>query len=369
MKIYENSRKEEAPHSYQTHMYYLSLYVLPFFLGIKKCTNPSNWFKFFEDFRDYLRSCESIRSTKNEATLSYSTMNGVMKALNSFLLTLHRRNLVRYPFKCRLYHKSKCFSKGAEAVIPISEQIRIREELNSLDRLSADFFYVCLHTGLRINEALGLSVADLFQGTLHSEALRQMLAAHSLKTHGYIVLESQPANRRHLRDPNGQVPRKPLKGKHLISPANSRTIPVFDNECFNILARLWNEQRHLFESREFGDNPRDYLLFRGLNRDRYSSSLRDAQASESTKAQYTPHDTRHTYSTWLAEQTAGNFNICRMVLGHSSISTTLTYVHMGEKFSREIKSKLQLERPMMLVPTLPKGQLLQFKAKTVGGII
>lgn len=35
-----------------------------------------------------------------------------------------------------------------------------------------------------------------------------------------------------------------------------------------------------------------------------------------------------------------------MILGHSSLETTMGYVHMGARIHQALKSKLQLERPM-----------------------
>lgn len=361
LKMYERSRKEDAPYSFRTNVYYLKYHVFSFFLGLKREIDAAKWPLSFEEFRDHLQTVKPVKNTDGHV-FSYSTMNGILKSLNSFMLVLHRRNLIPLHVKCRLFQKSKCRQKSEESIIAPLDQGRIYLQLLKTDPLSAKFFYICLHTGLRINEALGLSLSDFFQGFPDCESLKKVLEHQTLPSYGFLCLESQPSLSPHLRDPSGYVPRKPLKGKRTISAANSRTIPLFDLESTNLLIELWNDQQKLFEISHHGKNPKDYLLFEGLNRNIYSNRLRLVQHTIDldTNVFYTPHDCRHTYSTWLAAASSGNFDLCRMVLGHASIETTLGYVHIGARIARQVRARIQLERPMKILHEEKKSNVIPF---------
>lgn len=343
---YSEARAEAAPYSWQSNVYYLRYHVLSFFLSEKNEPHPNEWHYHFEDFRRYLQKVTPLKTRKKgNGNFSYSTMNGIIKSLNSFMLMLFRESQITFEFKCRLFEKWRCNEKTSDSVIPSERQISIFKRLDEIDSLAADMFYVCLHTGLRTNEALGISIADLTQGFPDSKPLKMALKPYDFNVHGFISLESQPLIKSQPRNEKGQVPRKPLKGKRRIGDRNSdRTIAIFDSECMNILIRRYNSQLALFQGKAFGLESKDYLLFDGLNRNIYSNHLRKAQGSH--EKIFTPHDTRHTYSTWLAETTGGDLRLCKLILGHSSISTTEAYVHMGERIRNQLRTAQQLKLPM-----------------------
>lgn len=357
VRIYELSRKEDAKYSWQTALYYLRYYVFPFFLTDKKEADINQWRLYFEDFRDYLKSAPSIKKMNAQEILSLSTANGVIKSLNAFLMTMFRRNKLTHISKCRMFAKSLLNVKGEESVIDHTSFSMLYNSLVRRSPTSADMFLTGVRTGLRLNELSGLSLADFFPGFPPSEALRIALDPLSLKIFGFLSLESQPELTPLPRDNYGLVPRKPLKGKKRISSANSRTIPIFDLDCFNTLVRLWNEQQSLFQCEKYGNNPSDYLLFKGTSTNIYYRHMIEAQETWGKKP-FTPHDTRHTYSTWLAERTGGNFTLCKMILGHSSLDITMQYVHMGARIHKDLKSKMQLERPMVFATNDSQGALI-----------
>jgi integrase len=343
---YEKSHREEAPYSWAADRNYLEYYVFPFFLEKKGVNNINLWSHHFEEFRDFLVDVPPIKQKLKRLTLAYATKNMIIKALNTFLAIMKRRNIIERAEKCRYFSKSKLHRKNEESVLSSEQQGLIFETLKTYHALSSVFFWVSLHTGLRFNEQLGLSLADVFSGAISSKALEDALRPYAMKPYGYISLESQPFSPHQPRAEDGSVPRKPLKNKKSISHENSRIIPIFDKQAFNFLVGVWNAQQFLFSKKKCGENPKNYLLFEGLNKNTYANALRVAQKRLHFEKFFTPHDTRHTYSTWLADQTGGNYTLCRMILGHASLDITLRYTHLSAQIHKNLKVQNQLVAPM-----------------------
>jgi Phage integrase family len=152
------------------------------------------------------------------------------------------------------------------------------------------------NTGLRVNEGLGLSLDSLVQGEIENKAFHEQLKNHGINYVGYLSLESQPLSSIHIRNQSGNVPRKALKGRRTIDPKNNRIIPLINKEVFNTLVKQYFAQRELYLKKKFGDNPKDYLLFDGLNKQRFGVHLK--KASQNLKIRhFTPHSCRHTFAT------------------------------------------------------------------------
>ena len=156
----------------------------------------------------------------------------------------------------------------------------------------------------------------------------------------YIVLESQPASKTRARLKGGEIKRKPLKGKKSIGEKNNRIIPIIDKELFNNLVRLYKAQQKKLEGKEFGKNPKDYMLFELLNHSRAVTLLRKAYA----KTKHAPksyHCCRHTRCTELVGKTR-DFVMAQMWLGHARQETTLRYTHIYQQSVRSAKKKSQV---------------------------
>ncbi len=355
IEIYERARKEDAPNSWKDCVNSLKHYILPFFLERKKESNVNNWHFHYEEFRDYLEDSRPLKLKTGAAKerLAYGTMNNIIAAFNAFIVTLHRRQLIEKDHKCRQFSNHKLRRRGLSSVIDEESQAVILSLLTDLHPLSACFFRVSLHTGLRLNEQLGLSLSDFFSQAPESEVILTALEPYRLQANSYLSIESQPARHAGLRE-GKLIPRKPLKGKKRMDPGDCRIIPIFDLESYKCLVRLWNEQQALFESKKFGSCPDDYLLFDGLTRSIYSRNLRLAQKYLKF-GPYTPHEARHTYSTWLAEKTGGNYTLCRMILGHSDVDITMRYIHLNAKIQKQLRTKMQLSSPIEVEPNHPTG--------------
>lgn len=358
LEYYREARKEDAENSWESNIHDVSAYVFPYFLEEMQLKDFKNWPDKFEDFRSHLTKIKKIRRGEGDSGLAFSTINGIIKSLNTFMEMLHRRRLIDHINKCRSFDKSKMNRKSAESVIPqnrieqIYRQLR-RLKTNSL--LFSEFFLFLIHTGMRINEALGVSLPDFDNGKIDNEGIRKCVEQFPYPYFGFVTLDSQPKYGK-ISNSRSRVARKPLKGKKLICGANSRIHPIFDKQCFKMLVIRWNEQRELFERGKYGKNPSDYLLFNGINRTTFYNAMKKVQIDLGFEKKFSPHDCRHTFSTWMVEKSAGSTSLCRYVLGHSSEETTQRYVHIVDSNHREQRAKVQFQRPM---------QLLEEKCKTI----
>lgn len=348
LDLFAKSKKEDAPNTWKDYVERIQYHIFPFFLTQKADNNLNNWHYYFEEFRDYLQTGEVLKRKGLKVTFAYATMNNIINALNAFMDVMYRRRFVENKYMCRHFPASLLNQRSEEAVIPLELQEMIYSSLRFRNELAADFFLVSLHTGMRLNELMGLSLGDLFADEIDSEFMHKALKPYQMKPYGFVSLESQPAHRSIPRDSQGHVPRKPLKGKKKIDSKDVRIIPVFHKRAYNTLVRLWNEQRRLYQTKRYGLNIKDYLLFNGLSSNVYSSSLKVVQQKMKLTYLHSAHDTRHTYSTWLADKTGGNYTLCRMILGHADLDMTMRYVHINSKIQRQLKCKEQLATPLEL---------------------
>lgn len=349
LEIFEIEAKIRAPNSWTSPSYYLRQYVFDFFLNHKQCNNLNNWPLFFDDFRDWLMTANTGKRTK-AGGLAYNTRNNIIGSLNLFLEVMARKGKCERAPKCRKFPQHLANHRTAEDVISDDEAKIIQQRLKDLDPtgLAADFFTVLLHSGLRLGEGLGLSLADFSPGEPEIVLVKGAIQRHGLSCFGYISLESQLSDTTRPRNGDRTVGRKPLKGRKLIDAKGGRTIPIFDKQAFNALARRFNEQVNLLEQRRFGSSKNDYLLFDGIEKNLFSRLLREAYEGTSFKHK-SPHCARHTFATNLAGITQADTGFCRLVLGHRDEETTLGYVHLFEQINRQARSKVLVKSKIELV--------------------
>lgn len=345
MEIFKNERMKESPNNWKNDIYYMEHYVLNFFINQNTFANMNDWYIHFEDFKSWL---DKVKTVKGNSELAYSTKNQCIKALNAFLKIMNRKNKIDRLTKCSQFARHLENSKSVEEVIQDSDIEKIYRELKQINVVAADLFFVLVHTGLRINEGLGLCLDNLVQGNVENKAFHEQLVRNGVDYVGYISLESQPINSTNIRDKNGFVLRKALKGRRRIDPKNNRIIPLINKEVFNKLATLYFSQRELYQQKKFGENPKDYLLFDGLNKQKFGNYL--GQACKNLKIRhYTPHSCRHTFATQFTGLTFGNVFLCQMVLGHRDLNTSRKYIHIWEQIHKNSKSAQQLKSGIQLI--------------------
>lgn len=338
--------KKMAPNSWENSIYYLEHYAFSFFLGEKQCNNLNNWSAYHDEFLDWLLIC---KTSKGDRPIAYSTRNHVVSALNSFMVVMKRKGQIAEIEKCPKFPTHLLKVRTAEDVLSAEEIKAVYGKLTEISIDSSDFFWILLHTGMRLSEGLGLSLDDVYEGEVAHEVLRKLLIQRDLNSFGYISLWSQLAESNHARD-GQRVLRKPLKGRRKIDPSNGRTIPILDKRAFNILVARFNKCGKQLDSRLFGSDPRDYLIFDGLTKGTFASHLKRAYDSLGGKFRLkSPHCLRHTFATELAGLALGDITLCKNVLGHKDEETTQRYVHLFEQINQKSKMHCQRKRGMKLV--------------------
>ncbi|MBK7962489.1 MAG: hypothetical protein IPK04_15650 [Bdellovibrionales bacterium] len=91
--------------------------------------------------------------------------NACIKSLNRFLDTMVRQQQMKGPApRCKVFPKHLINRKGIESYLPVEETNAIFERLKVIDIDCAEFFWVLCHTGLRLNEGVGLALSHIFKG-------------------------------------------------------------------------------------------------------------------------------------------------------------------------------------------------------------
>ncbi|MBI2601915.1 MAG: hypothetical protein HYW48_02565 [Deltaproteobacteria bacterium] len=297
LEFYQTHQKKKAPNSYKNNVHYLKYYVLPYFLSIRKCNNLAMWYDFYPEFKDWLED-EACLVKRPEQRISYASKNHAVKALNTFMHTLFRRGIIDRFFLCESFPTHKMNEKGIDDLISPEEMERIYNQLilDGSER-EALFFRFLYFTGLRFNEALGIHPANLYDGEIEDKMLAKHLIQEGISYYGYVVFDSQPAHEtRGLRDKNGEIQRKPLKGKKKIDDKSARTVVITDKLLWNELVKQHNQTLEQFEKGYFGKEINQYPLFEGV--DKSSSANKLKKAYEKCGLRYRSwHCCRHTRAT------------------------------------------------------------------------
>lgn len=348
LDIYKNEMQKRAPNTWENSCYFLEQYVFPFFLGERQSNNINNWSLFYQDFIDWLIQVKPAKGKSD--TVSYSTKNHIITALNNFMVVMKLKNKIERVDKCQKFQAHLVELRDIDDVYSDEEVKEICFQLDQIKIGHSDLFKVLLGTGLRISECLGLSLEDFYLGEPDHETLKNSLNRHGIKTLGYLVLESQIGHKSKVRDNNGVVYRKPLKGRKRIKTGEGRIIPIFDRDIFNILANRYNAQLERLNANVYGTDSKNYLLFDGFTRNTLNAALTSIYSRLSHKyKKKCQHCCRHTFSTKFVGMTCGDFFLAKAILGHKDVDTTMRYVHIFEAINRKVKSRVQIRKGIAII--------------------
>ncbi|MDA9189678.1 hypothetical protein N9O57_01720 [bacterium] len=352
---YTIRQKKKAPYGYKNSVHYLKYYVLPYFLNITKNNNINGWYLDYPKFKYWLED-EAKLVSKPYQNISYASKNHAIKALNTFMRHLKQENVVTDLHICDAYHDSKLNERTIDDVITEDEFKSVYERLKmNGDNNEAEYFLMLYWTGMRFNEAMGISLADIYMGDISRDSFKNLLRRNLIffddeindvknylyRYFGFFTLSSQPDNngsRNIVRDSNGTVLRKPLKSKKVINERNTRVFPIVNDELWNCLVKRAKKSYKSWKSRDLITSDKSsYLLFEGVNKTTTTNKLK--KAFDQCGIRYkTWHCCRHTRGTFLYGKT-GDKALSMAWLGHSSERVHNKYLHTYEALMREIKSK------------------------------
>ncbi|MDD9951374.1 MAG: tyrosine-type recombinase/integrase [Zetaproteobacteria bacterium] len=338
LEFYARKQQKHAPNSYQTNVHYLKCYVFVYFYERARVTDLNRWPHYFEKFLEWLEG-EASSLQRPGVKLSYATMNRCIASLNTFLKHLYHSRKTNVLHNCPSFPRHLCRTRGVEAVIPEEAQVQVTAALRAAGHtLEATFFQLLCVSGMRFNEALGISLEDVYVGQLQHSILSEKLNQYGITHYGYLVLKSQPSHPgRGLRDRGGVIQRKPLKGARVIDDKHARLIPITDAELWQQLCGLYNQQVELQQRRVYGAAGDQYALFEGI--DKSSSYRRLAKACASLGLPtWSWHCCRHSCATRILGST-GDLMLARMWLGHRSQEVIERYVHVHEALVRDAQRR------------------------------
>ena len=342
LEIYTEAQKKRAPNSYRNNIHYLKYYVFPFFFENKDCERLDDWPLHYEAFTEWLESGAFLLQ-KPDQLISFNSKNHCIRSLNTFMRVMLRKNFIVHFTVCPQFPSYRLKEKSADDIVSLGEMESIYQRLITENHDEIALFYRLLFfTGMRFNEALGLSLGDVFAGRLIEKSFHRKLREHRMKYFGYIVIDSQPVRRRLVKDTTGHVPRKPLKGRKKIDEKSARVIPLIDQSLWIHLARYYNEALASHKRRLWGEDLKDYLLFNNITS---TSSTELSRISSRLSIPYRSwHCLRHSRATYLIGHTGGDFLLVRMWLGHKSQAVLERYNHLYQSIVRDAK-KGKILRP------------------------
>lgn len=351
---YTKRQMKKAPHGYKNSVHYLKYYVLPYFLDVKPNNNINNWYLDFQNFRDWLEEdAMLIRDPKKN--ISYSSKNHAVKSLNTFMRHLNKEGIVGELHLCEAFDESKLNVRTIDDVISEDEAELVFNKLVSMGHSNeAEYFLMLYWTGMRFNEGIGISLADIYKHEISRESFKNLLRRNLIfykgndnipeeylyRYFGFFTLSSQPDNstgKTINRDKRNVVKRKPLKMKKLISEKNTRIIPIVNERLWKTLKSRAKTAFKDWKSRRLNTADKaSYLLFHDINQ--ATSTKRLKAAFNALNIKYRPwHCCRHSRGTYLHGKT-GDRELGMKWLGHSSEKVYDKYVHTYEGMMREIKA-------------------------------
>lgn len=217
--------------------------------------------------------------------------------------------------------------------------------LSMLSKNSFEMYvYVKLlnYTGMRPNEGLGLHIDSVVLGKWPEEEkwIGKSLKQAGYSIYGYILLSDQPETYA-LRDQNGHVKRKPLKSKRIISPENSRLIPIIDKSLAEDLKMLKQKLKSEFDNNVWGADRKDYLLF-GFSYPQISKVMRTIfdQIGSTSKSLYC---FRHTFITLFSGAFGGDTRMAERLVGHTDKKMMIRYNKLRQLLQNQAEIDSQAE--------------------------
>ena len=277
LEKYRMWQQPKAPNSFMMNCYYLEHFAFPFYLEIKKSSNVNDWYLLHQEFKDWLSSGAESVKRKRKAGIAVATRNNVIKTVNTFMEFLSSYNLVDPDNmkKMKAFDSHLTNHRDVSDVITDEEHARLVVKLDALNPEVSHFYQVLYGTGMRFSELFSLSFKSLHGGQVSDTAFHDELTRYGINYKGYILLENQASRDDRIREADGSIKRKPLKGRKTMTMRDARVIPIADVKIWNILVARYKACKLEFEARKWTNEAADYCLFDGLE---YNVSQRTLRA-------------------------------------------------------------------------------------------
>lgn len=351
INFYREERKKSAPNSHSDRMVWFEKYVLNYFLNIKHLPSLNDWKGSFNKFKKWLED-EAVM-VKKGGRLSYASKNHCINECNKFLSVMAENSIIEPQPKITLFSVDLVNNLKDESDVVsenefklIANQLKIIGMEDGLGDQYYNFYYILMHTGLRINELFGIGLDNFRAGKSSDINLNGMLIKYKQTTYGYLILEKQPLKEKI----EGLIKYKPLKGKKSISLKNNRYIPIIDKVAFNILAQYNNEFVKKYNENIGIDKDQFAFFFGKFNANIFRIKLLKAYEQCEILNEYKPpHHLRHTFASKMVILTGGELSesLAKAVLGHGS-SVTARYNHSYELIMRKERDDQGLPHIMEL---------------------
>lgn len=334
LEVYIEKTMERSPRSWESKTAYFRFYVLPFFLNECRATKLEEWRLHFGAFRKFLKNTNQVRA-KNKK-LSLNSQNHCITELNNFLHIMANDT----PPKCDPQPKCPPFQDKTDASLKGIEEVFTEEEIDKLfhfldskNKDASGLFLLLVRTGMRIQEALGLGVNNILKSKIPHKQLDDMLSSIDLGNYSIHIFFSRQLDNKSLIHDDEEARFAPLKSKPVIHERYMRYCPVWDNKLENILVEKMRSLKIDWQEKKYGDDKDQYLMFgRSITQSMLYNLFNDFYSSYKEYSRKTPHDCRHTASTYFATHDITGV-LGKIILGQTE-KTQKRYNHLNELMSR-----------------------------------
>lgn len=333
LEIYTEAIKEKAPRSWESKVAYFRFYVLPFFLTEKGASNLEEWRSHFGAFRKYLKKVKQVRSKK---LLSLNSQNHCITELNNFLTIMSSES----PSKCEVQPKCAQFEDRTDASLKSLTEVFEAAEIKAMYQfLSAEnenaayLFMVLVNTGMRISEALGIGPSNILKKKVPHDQLNNMLKVLKLDNYQTHIFFNRQLDNSGVVGDEDEIVYVPLKAKNNIHERYMRYVPIFDKATDEIISILMRRIKQDYQEKKYGGDKDNYLLFgRHLSQSILYNLMVKFYESNKKFSRKSPHDCRHSMSTWLAGKDISG-TLGKIMLGQTE-KTQQRYNHLAEQMAR-----------------------------------
>lgn len=297
---------------------YFNNYIFNFYLNIKNITLFESWHLEHDELLVYLQTTKSKKGTP----LSPETIRKICHYLNDFYGFLESKNLTS-----KQLIKIEVKPTGDDNQRAMINAYWTTEAFNlimpQLSDESREFCTLLYHTGLRVNELMGLSRRDITMGQI--KQIHQLLVSYQVDYVGYITLKGQ------LDSSDGlNYTLKPFKSKTSLHSKYYRVIPISKETLDLIRDRLDRLNIPKFDPLINTEEESINLIFKGVNPTKVLRELQSVCRLNNLSDKTILHYFRHTYVTNMLIKCNDDFNLISKFTGHSSLRVMSRYSYFIE---------------------------------------